>query len=304
MPWARHHEESVCPRTSATRTPVVSASWRATCTVVLRPSASRTRRRRRCGSRSGQTSARAIRGNGIRDLHLCPVKVPCPAGGRPARTAPLPTMSHKSESTTARRPTRPPYPGADIGAASVSRMANRVLMGLNFFPRGGSAHVANNLARALPASGWTVRARRRLGRAARRRARVLRRARRRRRRHDRRGARRRPDGRRSAHARLLRGPPGRARPRLRRARRRRLRAPGRRLVAGPRRRRRRRPRRPAPAPPHAAQRRRGARRAARPGRRPPPRHGAADARGARRTAGRTSRPGASGCGAGRSAASG
>ena len=36
-------------------------------------------------------------------------------------------------------------------------MANRVLMGLNFFPRGGSAHVANNLARALPASGWTVR---------------------------------------------------------------------------------------------------------------------------------------------------
>src|SRR6187200_1066730 len=36
-------------------------------------------------------------------------------------------------------------------------MANRVLMGLNFFPRGGSAHVANNLARALPASGWSVR---------------------------------------------------------------------------------------------------------------------------------------------------
>jgi glycosyltransferase involved in cell wall biosynthesis len=36
-------------------------------------------------------------------------------------------------------------------------MAHRVLMGLQFFPRGGSAHVANNLARALPASGWEVR---------------------------------------------------------------------------------------------------------------------------------------------------
>src|SRR5215207_11156203 len=30
-------------------------------------------------------------------------------------------------------------------------------MGLLFFPRGGSAHVANNLARALPSSGWQVR---------------------------------------------------------------------------------------------------------------------------------------------------
>src|SRR3954468_4789069 len=30
-------------------------------------------------------------------------------------------------------------------------------MGLQFFPRGGSAHVAANLARALPASGWDVR---------------------------------------------------------------------------------------------------------------------------------------------------
>ena len=36
-------------------------------------------------------------------------------------------------------------------------MAGRVLMGLQFFPRGGSAHVANNLARALPACGWDVR---------------------------------------------------------------------------------------------------------------------------------------------------
>src|SRR5688500_17506817 len=31
----------------------------------------------------------------------------------------------------------------------------RVLMGLQFFPRGGSAHVARNLARNLPATGWT-----------------------------------------------------------------------------------------------------------------------------------------------------
>ena len=59
-PWERHQDDSVCPRTSATRTPVVAASWRATCTVVRRPSASRTRGRRRCGSRSGQTSARAL----------------------------------------------------------------------------------------------------------------------------------------------------------------------------------------------------------------------------------------------------
>src|SRR3954471_15506242 len=29
-------------------------------------------------------------------------------------------------------------------------------MGLQFFPRGGSAHVAANLARALPAHGWDV----------------------------------------------------------------------------------------------------------------------------------------------------
>src|SRR5918997_6090719 len=32
----------------------------------------------------------------------------------------------------------------------------RVLMGLVFFPRGGSAHVARNLARNLPAAGWDV----------------------------------------------------------------------------------------------------------------------------------------------------
>jgi glycosyltransferase involved in cell wall biosynthesis len=32
--------------------------------------------------------------------------------------------------------------------------ARRVLMGLLFFPRGGSSHVAQNLATALPAAGW------------------------------------------------------------------------------------------------------------------------------------------------------
>ena len=32
----------------------------------------------------------------------------------------------------------------------------RVLMGLLFFPRGGSSHVARNLAKALPATGWDV----------------------------------------------------------------------------------------------------------------------------------------------------
>src|SRR3954453_23910088 len=30
-------------------------------------------------------------------------------------------------------------------------------MGLQFFPRGGSAHVARNLARTLPAAGWEAR---------------------------------------------------------------------------------------------------------------------------------------------------
>ena len=35
-------------------------------------------------------------------------------------------------------------------------MANRVVMGLLFFPRGGSAHVARQLATSLPAAGWEV----------------------------------------------------------------------------------------------------------------------------------------------------
>ena len=33
---------------------------------------------------------------------------------------------------------------------------SRVLMGLMFFPRGGSSHVARNIARALPEHGWDV----------------------------------------------------------------------------------------------------------------------------------------------------
>jgi glycosyltransferase involved in cell wall biosynthesis len=36
------------------------------------------------------------------------------------------------------------------------RERHRVLMALAFFPRGGSAHVARNLAAALPAAGWDV----------------------------------------------------------------------------------------------------------------------------------------------------
>src|SRR4051812_37320758 len=36
-------------------------------------------------------------------------------------------------------------------------MPGRVLMGLLFFPRGGSSHVAQNLAQALPGAGWEVR---------------------------------------------------------------------------------------------------------------------------------------------------
>src|SRR3954451_11085564 len=41
---------------------------------------------------------------------------------------------------------------ADVGAGG----ARRVLMGLMFFPRGGSAHVARNLASALPHAGWAA----------------------------------------------------------------------------------------------------------------------------------------------------
>ena len=40
------------------------------------------------------------------------------------------------------------------GAGGARPMSPRVLMGLMFFPRGGSAHVARNLATALPAAGW------------------------------------------------------------------------------------------------------------------------------------------------------
>src|SRR4051794_22475513 len=41
-------------------------------------------------------------------------------------------------------------------AGTVAAM-RRVLMGLQFFPRGGSAHVVRNLARTLPAAGWDAR---------------------------------------------------------------------------------------------------------------------------------------------------
>ena len=37
-----------------------------------------------------------------------------------------------------------------------SSLHPRVLMGLLFYPRGGSAHVARNLAHALPRVGWDV----------------------------------------------------------------------------------------------------------------------------------------------------
>jgi glycosyltransferase involved in cell wall biosynthesis len=39
---------------------------------------------------------------------------------------------------------------------SFARKRSKALMGLYFFPRGGSAHVAQNLASALPAHGWDV----------------------------------------------------------------------------------------------------------------------------------------------------
>jgi len=40
------------------------------------------------------------------------------------------------------------------GRRYIPARVKRVLMGLQFFPRGGSAHVARNLARNLPAVGW------------------------------------------------------------------------------------------------------------------------------------------------------
>ena len=113
---------------------------------------------------------------------------------------------------------------------------NRVLMGLMFFPRGGSAHVARNLAHVAAAA----RAGRRASCRARCRCRggpgdarafyrgldvhpvdFTRRARR-----------ARPAARRPAVPSLLRGPRGRAGPRVRLARRRRRRAPSRRLGPG------------------------------------------------------------------------
>ena len=104
----------------------------------------------------------------------------------------------------------------------------RAVMGLMFFPRGGSAQVARYLARSLPGLGRDARvrvARRPRGAVARRD--LLRGLDVRPLDYDeaRRGAR--PAGRRPALPPLLRGPAGRAGPGLRRRRRRRLRAPGR-----------------------------------------------------------------------------
>ena len=90
---------------------------------------------------------------------------------------------------------------------------------------------------------------------------------------------------RAAAAPVLRGPPGRARPRLRGARRRRLRAPGHGVVPCAAVGRRGERRRPAPAPPHADPRGGRARRSRRPDRRPPARHRAADAGGDRSRSG-------------------
>ena len=158
-------------------------------------------------------------------------------------------------------------------------------MGLLFFPRGGSSHVARQLASSLPATGWDVTivsGSLSASRPARRRARVLPRPRRPPGRLHRGARRPRPAARRSAVPPVLRGP-------------RRTRPTGswprstmpatstrsRAWAAALRGRRRGGGRRPAPAPPDAAQRGGGARRAGRARRRAPPRHRAADARGDR-----------------------
>ena len=182
-------------------------------------------------------------------------------------------------------------------------------MGLAFFPRGGSAHVARNLAAALGGAGWDVTvlsgSLTRAGEPG-----------------DAREfyagldvrpvdmtaalAARRSDARRPADAPVLRGPAGSAGPRLRLARRRRVRAPGRRLVPGAAVGRRGARGRAAPAPPDADPRGGRARGARRAGGRPPARDRAADAGGDRRraaAAGRTRRRGPSACAPGRPAAS-
>ena len=158
---------------------------------------------------------------------------------------------------------------------TTAREAMRVLSGLMFFPRGGSAHVARALARELPAHGWDVT--------------VV-----------------------AGSLRAVAATPSASTPgstsdavRLRRAATRPMHpsyedrpdapdrvfaaldddayeAPRRRLVARAGGRRRRRRRRPAPAPPDADPRGGRARRARRPGRRPPARHRAAHARAHRR----------------------
>src|SRR4051812_35402586 len=48
------------------------------------------------------------------------------------------------------------HPGSRYvhGLATSPSHPRRALMGLLFFPRGGSAHVARNLATSLPLAGW------------------------------------------------------------------------------------------------------------------------------------------------------
>src|SRR5690348_9606690 len=48
-------------------------------------------------------------------------------------------------------------PNTPVGFQCFPRARPRVVMGLLFYPRGGSAHVARSLAQMLPEHGWKVR---------------------------------------------------------------------------------------------------------------------------------------------------
>ena len=164
--------------------------------------------------------------------------------------------------------------------------AGRVVMGLLFYPRGGSAYVVRYLSPALERAGWQVVARDRVARSDRRqheRDHVLRGPRRPPARRDRRGARVRARGGRDrpapADAPVVRGPRGRARRDLRLGPARARRPPRRRVGGADGRRGCGRRRRAPPPPPDAAARRRVPLLARRPARRPPPRHRAQADRG-------------------------
>ena len=120
-------------------------------------------------------------GHPARDRHLRITPAdPAPAGGPRARRA-RPALPARLQ----------PDARSGTGADPEIRSPAPVLMGLQFFRRGGSAHVARNLARNLPAVDRAPRARLGLAvapRPSRRRARVLRRGGRAARRHDRRAA--------------------------------------------------------------------------------------------------------------------